>query len=257
MSATTRAETPGTTSGGSDQPCRPAFVTTHWSVVATAGRSDTPRAQAALEKLCQTYWFPLYAYVRRRGHSVEDAQDSTQEFFSRLLAGNWVSDADRTKGRFRTFLLTALNRFLANEWDRASAKKRGGGVAPVPLDTEVAESRYCAEAGNALAPDRLYDRQWAMTLLDRALTRLEAEHQRSGKPAEFAVLSPALTAERGDIPYAAMAAQLGLNETAVRMAVHRLRKRFREVFREEIAQTVAGPNEVEEEIRHLLAALAG
>jgi RNA polymerase sigma-70 factor (ECF subfamily) len=188
---------------------------------------------------------------------VEDAQDSTQEFFSRLLAGNWVGDADRTKGRFRTFLLTALNRFLANEWDRARAKKRGGGVVSVPLDTAVAESRYVAEAGAALAPDQLYDRQWAMTLLDRALGRLEAEHQRLGKAAEFAVLSPALTAERGDIPYATIAAQLGQSETAARMAVHRLRKRFREVFREEIAQTVADPGEVEEEIRHLLAALAG
>jgi RNA polymerase sigma factor (sigma-70 family) len=226
-------------------------------VVLTAGQSDTTRAQAALEKLCQTYWYPLYAYVRRRGHSVEDAQDSTQEFFARLLAGNWVGDADRTKGRFRTFLLTALNRFLANEWDRARARKRGGDVVSVPLDTAVAESRYCEDTQNALAPDRLYDRQWAMTLLERTLTRLEAEHERLGKSAEFAVLSPALTAERGDIPYTAMAAQLGHNETAVRMAVHRLRKRFREVFREEIAQTVADPSEVEAEIRHLLAALAG
>jgi RNA polymerase sigma-70 factor (ECF subfamily) len=233
------------------------FVTTHWSVVVTAGRSNTTRAHEALARLCETYWYPLYAFVRRRGHSPEDAQDSTQEFFARLLAGNWVGDADRAKGRFRTFLLTALNRFLANEWNRAHAQKRGGGAVSVPLDTEVAESRYCADTQNALTPDRLYDRQWAMTLLDRALTRLEAEHQRRGKAAEFAVLSPALTAERGDIPYATMATQLGLSETAARMAVHRLRKRFREVFREEIAQTVAQPDEVEEEIRHLLAALAG
>ena len=253
MTASDR-ETPGTETPRAPGSC---FVTTHWSVVLTAGQSDTTRAQAALEKLCQTYWYPLYAYVRRRGHSVEDAQDSTQEFFARLLAGHWVGDADRTKGRFRTFLLTALNRFLANEWDRARAKKRGGGVVSVPLDTAVAESRYGADVGSALAPDQLYDRQWAMTLLDRALGRLEAEHDRLGKAGEFAVLSPALTAERGDIPYAAMAAQLGQNETAVRMAVHRLRKRFREVFREEITQTVADPSEVEEEIRHLLAALAG
>lgn len=223
----------------------------------TAGRSDTTRAHDALAKLCQTYWYPLYAYVRRRGQSPEDAQDLTQEFFARLLAGNWVGDADRTKGRFRTFLLTALNRFLANEWDRARAQKRGGGAVSVPLDTEVAESRYCADTKNALAPDRLYDRQWAMTLLDRALTRLEAEHQRLGKGAQFAVLSPALTAERGDVPYATIATQLSLGETAARMAVHRLRKRFREVFREEIAQTVADPDTIEQEIRHLLAALGG
>ena len=240
-----------------DTSCRSIFVTTQWSVVLTAGRSDTTRAQEALSRLCETYWYPLYAYVRRRGHSPEDAQDSTQEFFARLLAGHWVGDADRAKGRFRTFLLTALNRFLANEWDRARAQKRGGGAAAVPLDTTLAESRYCAEMQNALTPDRLYDRQWAMTLLDRALTRLEAEHQRLGKAVEFAVLSPALTAERGDIPYAAMAAELGLSEPATRMAVHRLRKRFREVFHEEIAQTVAEPDEVEAEIRHLLAALAG
>ncbi len=226
-------------------------------MVLTAGRNDTTLSKAALEKLCQTYWYPLYAYARRRGQSVEDAQDSTQEFFARLLAGHWVEDADRTKGRFRTFLLTALNRFLANEWDRARAKKRGGDAVLVPLDTAVAESRYCADVESALAADRLYDRQWAMTLLERAMGRLEAEQHRLGKAAEFAVLSPALTAERGEIPYAAMAAQLGHQETAVRMAVHRLRKRFREVFREEISQTVADPGEVEEEIRYLLAALAG
>jgi RNA polymerase sigma factor (sigma-70 family) len=255
VSAATRTDTPSNTSG--DLPRRPAFITTHWSVVLTAGQSDTTRAQAALEQLCQTYWYPLYAYVRRRGHSVEDAQDSTQEFFARLLAGHWVGDADRAKGRFRTFLLTALNRFLANEWDRSRARKRGGGVLSVPLDTAVAESRYGADKKDSLAPDRLYDRQWAMTLLERALSRLEAEHQRLAKSAEFAVLSPALTAERGDIPYSTMSAQLGLSEPAVRMAVHRLRKRFREVFREEIAQTVADPGEVEAEIRHLLAALAG
>ncbi len=257
VSSSSCADRPDSTSAGSTPPRRPVFVTTHWSVVLTARQSDTSRAQAALERLCQIYWYPLYAYVRRRGHSVEDAQDSTQEFFARLLAGNWVGDADRTKGRFRTFLLTALNRFLANEWDRAHARKRGGNVVSVPLDTAIAESRYCADTKNALAPDRLYDRQWAMTLLDRALARLETEQQRLGKSAEFDVLSAALTAERGDIPYAAMAAQLGQNEPAVRMAVHRLRKRFREVFREEIAQTVADPNEAEEEIRHLLAALAG
>jgi RNA polymerase sigma-70 factor (ECF subfamily) len=256
VNSSSHTVSPGTASAGNEPPRQPAFVTTHWSVVLTAGRNDTTRAHEALSRLCETYWYPLYAYVRKRGHSPEDAQDSTQEFFSRLLTGNWVGEADRTKGRFRTFLLTALNRFLANEWDRGRALKRGGGTISVPLDTESAESRYCAETQNALTPDRLYDRQWAMTLLDRALTRLEVEHQRLGKAAEFALLSPALTAERGDIPYATIATQLGLSETAARMAVHRLRKRFREVFREEIAQTVAQPDEVEEEIRHLLAALS-
>jgi len=235
----------------------PVFATTRWSEVLAAGKGDSRQGHEALARLCETYWYPLYAFVRRRGLSPEDAQDSTQEFFARLLAGNWVSDADRAKGRFRTFLLTALNRFLANEWDRARAQKRGRGAPSVPLDTKVAETRYCADTKPEVAPDHLYDRQWALTLLDRALSRLEAEHQQLGKTSEFAVLSPALTAERGDISYATLAAQLDLSETAARMAVHRLRKRFRQVFREEIAQTVAEPDEVEAEIRHLVAALAG
>jgi RNA polymerase sigma factor (sigma-70 family) len=245
------------TCGSSKASPEPVFATTRWSEVLAAGKGDSGQGHEALARLCETYWYPLYAFVRRRGLSPEDAQDSTQEFFSRLLAGNWVSDADRAKGRFRTFLLTALNRFLANEWDRARAQKRGGGAPSVPLDTKAAETRYRADAKQGVAPDHLYDRQWALTLLDRALSRVEAEHQRLGKASEFAVLSPALTAERGDIPYATLAAQLDLSETAARMAVHRLRKRFRQVFREEIAQTVAEPDEVEAEIRHLVAALAG
>lgn len=231
------------------------FITTHWSVVLAAGRSDTPRAEAALARLCETYWYPLYAYLRRRGFSPEDAQDLTQEFLARLLAHNWVGDADRRKGRFRTFLLTALSRFLANEWNRAHTQKRGGNRAQVPLDTAVAERRYQTEPTSAASADQLYDRQWAMTLLERALTRLSAEQEQSGKAADFTVLSSVLTAERGGIPYQALAGKMGVSETAARMAVHRLRKRFRDLFREEIAQTVA-PEEVEEEIRYLLAALA-
>ena len=221
-----------------------------------AGRRATPEADRALEELCRTYWYPLYAYVRRRGHLPPDAQDLTQEFFARLLAKHWIESADREKGRFRTFLLTAMNRFLANEWDRAGTQKRGGHAVHLPLDTETAETRYEADAALALTPDRLYDRHWAMTLLDRALTRLRTEQERAGKAKEFAVLSPFLTAERGAIPYAEAAAQLGVNEAAARQAVHRVRKRFRDVFREEITQTVAVPEEVDEEIRHLLAALS-
>ena len=245
---------------GESEPTTPSpkacFVTTRWSVVLTAGRNDTTRAQEALSRLCETYWYPLYAYVRRRGHSPEDAQDLTQEFFARLLEHHWVGNADRSKGRFRTFLLTALSRFLANEWDRAQSQKRGGGVAALSLDAIVAEQRYQSEAAQIMAPDRLYDRQWAMTLLDRALNQLGAEHEQSGKAAEFGFLSQFLTAERGAIPYETVAVQLGVSETAARQAVHRLRKRFREVFRDEIAQTVAAPDGVEEEIHHLLAALA-
>jgi len=233
------------------------FATTHWTVVLAAGRGSTPQADRALEELCRTYWYPLYAYVRRRGHGPEDAQDLTQEFFARLLAKHWLAQADREKGRFRTFLLTAMSRFLANEWDRAGTQKRGGHAAHLPLDTTTAETRYEADAALTLTPDRLYDRHWAMTLLDRALARLRTEQEQAGKAKEFAVLSPFLTAERAAIPYAEAAAQLGATEPATRQAVHRLRRRFREVFREEITQTVAAPEEVDEEIRHLLVALSG
>jgi RNA polymerase sigma factor (sigma-70 family) len=233
------------------------FATTHWTVVLAAGRRSTPQADRALEELCRTYWYPLYAYARRRGNGPEDAQDLTQEFFARLLVKHWIASANREKGRFRTFLLTAMSRFLANEWDRAGTQKRGGHAVHLSLDTETAETRYEADAALTLTPDRLYDRHWAMTLLDRALTRLRTEQERAGKAKEFAVLSPFLTAERGAIPCAEAASQLGVNEAAARQAVHRVRKRFRDVFREEITQTVAAPEEVDEEIRHLLAALSG
>jgi RNA polymerase sigma factor (sigma-70 family) len=232
------------------------FATTHWTVVMAAGRRATPEADRALEELCRTYWYPLYAYVRRRGYSPPDAQDLTQEFFARLLDKHWIASADRDKGRFRTFLLTAMSRFLANEWDRAHTQKRGGQATHLPLDAENAETRYEADLALPLTPDRLYDRHWAMTLLDRALTRLRTEQEQAGKAKEFAVLSPFLTAERGSIPYAEAAAKLRLSEAAARQAVHRVRKRFREVFREEIIQTVAAPEEVDEEIQHLLAALS-
>jgi RNA polymerase sigma factor (sigma-70 family) len=244
-----------TSSTGASESGSAAFVTTHWSVVLAAARKDTASAQGALARLCETYWYPLYAYVRRRGYGPEDAQDLTQGFFAQLLSHGWVADADRQRGRFRTFLLTALSRYLANEWDRRQTQKRGGGAPVLPLDTAVAEGRYQAEGAEAMPPDRLYDRQWAMTLLERALSRLRLEHEQAGKAAEFAVLSPMLTAERGEIPYAEVAKQLGVPEAGARQTVHRLRKRFRELFREEIAQTLDGPAEVEEEIRYLLGAL--
>ncbi len=225
-------------------------------VLAAGRRRNAPEADRALEELCRTYWYPLYAYVRRRGHSPPDAQDLTQEFFARLLAKHWIASADREKGRFRTFLLTAMSRFLANEWDRAGAQKRGGHAVHLALDTELAEARYAADSALTPPPDRLYERHWAMTLLDRALTRLRTEQEQAGKAKEFAMLSCFLTAERGTIPYAEAAAQLGVNETAARQAVHRLRRRFREMFRQEITQTVAAPEEVDQEIRHLLTALS-
>jgi RNA polymerase sigma factor (sigma-70 family) len=231
------------------------FLTTHWSVVLAAQDKSSPESAAALEVLCRAYWYPLYAFVRQQGHSPDDAQDLTQEFFARLLAKEYLQAADREKGRFRTFLRVALRRFLANEWDRARRLKRGGGHTPLPLDTMAAEQRYQAERDDALAPDRLYERRWAWTLLEQALARLRADYSAAGKAAEFDRLKETLTADRGSIPYPDLAAALGLSEGAARVAVHRLRKRFREVFRATVAETVSTPEEVEDELRHLVALL--
>lgn len=257
MSTSSQADLPTTTSSRIEPPPRPAFVTTHWSVVLTAGRSDTTRAHDALAKLCQTYWYPLYAYVRRRGQSPEDAQDLTQEFFERLLEKHWVANADQAKGRFRSFLLSAMNHFLADEWDKARAQKRGGGVPPVPLQVETAETRYGVEPADPATPERVFERRWALTLLEEVLNRLRAEYEQEGKADLFAALHPCLVGERTAQPYAELAAKLGVNEGTVKSAVHRLRLRYRQLLRDEIANTVAGANEVDEELRHLFAALAG
>jgi len=257
VSTSTQADSPGTTSTGIEPPRRPAFVTTHWSVVLTAGRSDTTRAQEALGKLCQTYWYPLYAYVRRRGHSPEDAQDLTQEFFARLLEHNRVGDADQSKGRFRSFLLSAMNHFLADEWDKARAQKRGGGVPLVPLQFDTAETRYGLEPADNITPERSFELRWALTMLEEVLKQLQAEYEQQGKADLFAALNPCLVGERTSQPYAELAAKLGVNEGTVKSAVHRLRQRYRQLLREEIANTVAGPAEVDEELRHLFAVLAG
>jgi RNA polymerase sigma-70 factor (ECF subfamily) len=234
----------------------PVFATTHWSAVLTAGRNDTTRARDALAGLCQTYWPALHAYVRRRGFSPHDAEDLTQEFFARLLQHNWVARADAQKGRFRSFLLTALNRFLADEWDKARAQKRGGGRTPVSLDSETSGPREVADPAGGLAADLVYDREWALALLERTMARLRAEFAQAGKAREFEHLKKFLTAARKEIPYPEAAAATGLSEGAARVAVHRLRKRYRELFREEIARTVADPCEVDGELRHLIAVLA-
>lgn len=234
----------------------PAFVTTHWSVVLSARRKDSPQSAAALETLCRTYWYPLYAYVRRQGHPPPDAQDLTQEFFARLLQKDYLKAAAREKGRFRTFLIVALKRFLANEWDRARAQKRGGGQPLLSLDTELAEQRYRIEPVEGATADRVFERRWALTLLDHTMTRLREEFATGGKVAEFERLKACLTAERGEISYADIAAALGLSEASARVAVHRLRKRFREIFREEIAHTVSRAADIEEEVRYLMSVLA-
>ena len=220
-----------------------------------AGGSQTPGGRAALDELCQLYWYPLYAYVRRRGSSPEDAEDLTQEFFRRLLEKGYLKAADREKGRFRTFLLVALQRFLANEWDRARAQKRGGRSEHVSLDTSSAETQYQVEAATEISPERIYDRRWAFALLGRTMARLRAEFVATGKQEEFEQIKECLTADREALDYGVLAGRTGLSEGTLRVGIHRLRKRFREIFRQEVAQTVATPTEVDAEMRHLMAAL--
>jgi RNA polymerase sigma-70 factor (ECF subfamily) len=233
------------------------FVTTQWSVVLAAAGSDTTQAQAALEKLCRTYWYPLYAYVRRRGYAAPDAQDMTQAFFMRLLERHWVGDADRDRGRFRTFLLTAMSRFLAGEWDKARTQKRGGGVTHVPVQLDTAETRYGREPADDSTPEQVYERRWALTLLDTVLQRLRAEYEQAGKGELFAALNASLVGDRETQPYEQLARQLKMNEGAVKVAVHRLRKHYRKLLRAEITETLAGTEDVDEELRHLAAVLAG
>ena len=229
------------------------FLTTHWSVVLAARHDSSPNAAAALETLCRTYWYPLYAYVRRSGHGPDDAQDLTQEFFARLLEKNWLRAVAPEHGRFRSFLLVAMKRFLAKEWRREHAQKRGSGGTTIPLDPVDAETRYGVEP--AVGADVLFERRWALTLLTRAMDRIATEFETAGKRAEFDVLKDWLTADRGEIPYQEVAQKLETSEGAARVAIHRLRKRFREIFREIIAETVSEPGEVEDEMRHLAAAL--
>jgi len=235
----------------------PVFSTTHWSVVLRAGTTDSASAAPALEQLCRNYWYPLYAFVRRKGHSPHDAQDLTQAFFARLLEKNYVAQADRERGRFRTFLLAALTHFLADEWDKARRLKRGGGREVISFDAASAEERYRLEPIDQLDAAKLYERRWVTTVFDQVLARLEKEFRDSGKGGLFDQLKGSLLAEEPALSYAAVGAQLSLTESAVKQAVHRMRRRYGELFREEIAQTVAGPGEVEEELKHLFAVLSG
>jgi len=243
------------TSHKMEHPKLPVFATTRWSVVLSAGNGDTTDEGAALEKLCQTYWYPLYAYVRRRGHSPEDARDLTQEFFARLLKGNWVKRADPQKGKFRSFLLSVMNHFLADEWDKAQALKRGGGMAPLPLEFNTAEARYSHESPDHTTPEHIYERRWALALLEEVLRRLRSEYEQEGRAELFAELNPCLVGGRTEQGYAELAAKLGVSEGTVKSAVHRLRQRYRQLLREEIAHTVAEPGEVDEELQYLFIVL--
>lgn len=231
------------------------FPNTRWSVVLAATQRASPESAAALEALCRAYWYPLYAYVRHCGQSPHDAQDLTQEFFRRLLEKRWLDSANPDKGRLRSFLVTAMKNFMRNEWRRASAQRRGGGHTPLQLDTSLAESRYAAD-NHALPADEGFDQQWALTLLDLTVSRLRGEFVAAGKPGDFEALKSCLMAGRGTIDYTSVASRLGVNEGAARVAVHRLRKRFREIYREEISKTLANGADIEEELRHLAAALS-
>jgi RNA polymerase sigma-70 factor (ECF subfamily) len=233
------------------------FATTHWSViVAAGGQLGEPQAAAALEQLCRTYWYPLYACVRRRGYQPQDAQDLTQGFFAALLAGNYLAQADRHRGRFRTFLLTAFDNFLHNEHDRATALKRGGGREIVSWEEHVAEGRYAQEPSGGLSPEQVYEKRWATTLLTRVLTRLREESIHAACVELFDQLKPHLWGEDDATPYALLATRFNLTVSAAKVTVHRLRRRYREVLREEIAQTVVDPAEVDGEIQYLIRVMS-
>lgn len=230
------------------------FATTHWSIVAAAGRSPSPSSRDALATLCNTYWYPLYAYVRRRGHDANEAQDLTQDFFARLLEKDALRVADRERGRFRSFLLAALNHFLAKEWRRLKAQKRGGGRPTLSFDLRSGEERYRQEPSHELTPEKIYERRWALTLLEQALARLREEHIAAGKGDLFEALKIGLAGQRG-LPYADLARRLHISEGAIKVSVHRLRRRCRQLLREAIAQTVASADDVEQELRDLFVAI--
>jgi RNA polymerase sigma factor (sigma-70 family) len=230
------------------------FEPTRWSIVVAAAGGKATNAHRALEHLCKAYWYPLYAYVRREGHDAASAEDLTQEFFGRLLEKNWLEAVDREKGKFRSFLLAAMRHFLSNERDRARRLKRGGAHGLVSLDLASAEQRYAAEPADPMTAERIFERRWALTLLEQVLARLRWEFVTAGKEEIFEQLKPALTGEK--VPYTEIATRLGQSEGAVRVAVHRLRMRYRDLVRAEIAETVATEAEVYAEVQHLFAALS-
>ncbi len=233
-----------------------SFADTHWSVVLEAKAEGSSQAAEATEKLCRTYWRPLYAYIRRQGHTPEEAEDLTQEFFARLLAKDYLQHLRHQEGKFRSFLLTFVKRFLSDERDKAGAQKRGGGKSFISLDDTSAEETYLNEPRNDLSPDQIFDRRWAQTVMERALTRLREEYVAGGKEALFEQLKDIQPGEHGESSYAAIGARLGLAEGTVKSAVHRLRQRHRELLRKEIARTVARPEEIDDEIRNLLVVLS-
>jgi RNA polymerase sigma factor (sigma-70 family) len=247
---TSEHSTPATSTPGD------IFATTHWTVVLAAGKRSTPQSDRALEELCRAYWFPLYAYVRRRGHTKEDAEDLTQAFFARFLEKNYLEGLSAERGRFRAFLLVALKHFLANEWDKAQCQKRGGNITHLSLDWQTADTQFQIAATAEPSPDKAFDREWAVALLAKVIERLRAECAADGRGQQFAELKLFLTAGKGALSHAEAAHRLGMDETAVRVAVHRLRKRYRQLLRDEIAQTLSDPAMVDEEMRALFGAFS-
>src|ERR1700680_4465782 len=234
-------------------PGQSQFPPTPWTLVVAAGDPQRKEARSALVDLCENYWYPLYAYLRRRGYPADEAKDLTQEFFMRLLEGRYLDRADPEKGRFRAFILTSLKFFVADEGDRQRAHKRGGGTV-VPLEFSSGEERYQREPGHDETPERIFERRWALSVLDRVVDKLRNEFVRHGRPEHFERLKGFLLGQ-SDAPYAALAREMNTSEGALKVAIHRLRKRYRELFRQEIADTVADPAEVESELRYLAAAL--
>jgi RNA polymerase sigma-70 factor (ECF subfamily) len=231
------------------------FASTRWSLVLAAAQRDSPESAAALATLCRLYWYPLYAYARRRLTNPSDAQDLTQEFFARLLDRDYLRQADQRRGKFRSFLLTTFKHFLAKEHERANAQKRGGGRKFLALDLDSAERRYHFEPSHDATPEALYERGWALTLLEQGLTRLREEWADAGKQQLFECLKGTLSADQTVRPYVELAGELGMSVEALKVAVHRLRRRYRELVRDEIAQTVATNEEIEDELRDLFAAV--
>jgi RNA polymerase sigma-70 factor (ECF subfamily) len=236
------------TTAGHDQ-----FPTTRWTLVVAAGDPHRKEARSALTSLCENYWYPLYAYLRRRGYPADQAQDLTQEFFTRLLEGRYLDRADPNKGRFRYFLLSSLKYFVADEKDRERALKRGGGQL-VSLEFSLGEERYQREPAHDETPEKIFERRWALMVIDRVVEKLRSEFIQHGRPEHFERLKVFLLG-RSDAPYVALARELNISEGALKVAIHRLRKRYRELFRQEIADTVADPADVESELRYLATVL--
>jgi RNA polymerase sigma factor (sigma-70 family) len=237
----------------SESPAQPIgiFATTHWSVVVRAGDSTSPENASALERLCRTYWYPLYVFVRRKGNSHDDANDLTQAFFERFLEKRYLRLVDSNRGKFRTFLLTAMSHFLVNEWEKSQTQRRGGGARVLSLDCADADERYQLEPVDHTTPETLFERRWAQTVLSVVLDRLAAETEEK----RFEVLKGFLLEDKGAVSYDEAASQLGMSVAGITSAIHRMRARFRALFFEEVANTVEKPEDVEQEIRHLLGAL--